>query len=189
MRLTIIPLVLCCLAVRGSLAQSPADGKVQGSAYVSSYFGLSYTWPTILTPFDTTALHLPPSPHGNEFLLFSARQADEPYGVVIVAEKLNVPTAHGSGIKDASDFISRVKRSFDPESKPKILNEIHFKNADGLAFDEMDYVSSGEYSSAIVLQLEKFLIVFKCNAKSSVELSEMTKSALATRRQGPGEKQ
>lgn len=76
-------------------AQSPDDGRVLGSSYVNSYFKFSYTWPAMLRPYDTKSLNLPPkSPYANEFLLFAARQGDEPFGVVALAERLNAVTPH-----------------------------------------------------------------------------------------------
>jgi hypothetical protein len=78
--------------VFGSNAQSPTDGKVAGNQYVNSYFHISYAWPKILQPYDTGSLQLPSqSPYSNEFLLFSARQGGQPYGVVILAERLKLP--------------------------------------------------------------------------------------------------
>jgi hypothetical protein len=76
-------------------AQVPSDGRIEAGTYKNSYFRFSYEWPKFLQPFNVASLILPPkSPYNNEFLLFSARQGGEPYGIVVVAAKMNVPTAH-----------------------------------------------------------------------------------------------
>ena len=183
MRSAILLIVLSLFCVSVSLAQSPNDGKIQANAYVNSYLKISYACPKILTPVDTSALHLgSPSARGDEFLLFSARQGDEPFGVVILAEKLKVPTPHTKGIQDAADFMARVKRGFDPAGNWKKLAETHITNVDGIPIDELDYTIFGEYDSAVVAQVGDFLVVFKCNAKSASDLAEMTGSAIALHR-------
>ncbi|MGB7546361.1 MAG: hypothetical protein WBM14_01305 [Terracidiphilus sp.] len=147
---------------------------------MNSYFRLSYTWPETLKPYDTKSLNLPhSSPNASEFLLFSVRQGDEPFGVIVFAEKLNVPTRHTSGIRDGTDFLDRAIQTFDPKGNPKIISRRHFKNADGLAFEELDYVIDGEYASGITTQIGQFLIVFKCNARTAADLARMTESVIA----------
>jgi hypothetical protein len=160
--------------------QSPTDGRVLGNAYVNSYFRLSYEWPKTLKPYDTKSLNLPQSsPYASEFLLFSARQEDAPFGVIVFAEKLNVPTAHSTGIKDGTDFLDRAIQALRPSGKPKILSRTHLTNANGRVFEVLDYLIDGEYTSGIVTQVGQYLIVFKCNAKSVADLSEMNNSAFA----------
>jgi hypothetical protein len=167
-------------AFRG-IAQSPDDGNVVGKSYVNSYFHFSYSWPTFLNPYDTRSLNLPPhSPYANEFLLFSARQENEPYGIVVLAERLNAVTPHSRGIRDGADFIDRVTR-FNPEQHAVILSRKHFTNAADLVYDQLDYTENGAPSSAIAVQIGKFLIIFKCNAKSAADLAEINKSVIALR--------
>lgn len=163
------------LASRG-IGQSPNDGKVEGSSYVNSYFKFSYSWPLTLKPWDTKSLNLPQSsPYANEFMLFSARQGDEPYGIVVLAERMG-PTPHNRGFRDGSDFLDRVIRSFKPEEHAEFQPRKHFTNSRGLTFDQVDYTDNGGIESAMVTQLGQFLIVFKSNAKTPVDLKEMTKS-------------
>lgn len=150
---------------------------MDANVYVNSYFHISYSWPKMLQPVDTHSLQLPQaSPNPNEFLLFAAREGDEPYGVVIVAEKLNVPTPHTNGIKNGPDFLDKVAR-FKPEQQVVMQPRKHFTNADGLIFDELDYTERGVPSSAVATQIGQFLIIFKCNARTPVDLAEMNKSA------------
>ncbi len=160
-------------------ARPPDDGKIVGNAYVNSYFKFSYTWPAMLKPFDTNSVNLPPkSPYPNEFLLFVARQGDEPFGIVALAERLNAVTPHSKGIRDGVDFLDRVER-FSPEQHAVIKTRNHFTNAAGLTIDQLIYTENGAYSSAVAAQMGGFLIVFKCNAKSLADLEEMDKSVLA----------
>ena len=176
-------LILAFLLMTASsgIAQSPNDGMVRGSSYENSYFKFSYVWPVILRPYDTASLQLPQSsPYNNEFLLFSARQGDEPYGVVVLAVRLNTITPHSKGIRDGADFLDRVAR-FNPQQHAVIVSRKHFTNAAGLVFDQLDYSENGAPSSAIAAQIGKFLIVFKCNAKSAADLAEMNQSAVAIR--------
>lgn len=171
-------LILCPIFVS---AQSPDDGRVLGNAYVNSYFRFSYVWPAMLKPYDTKSLNLPPkSPYDNEFLLFAARQGDEPFGVVVLAERLNAMTPHSKGIRDGADFLDRVEK-FRPEQHAVVKARDHFTSAAGLTIDQLVYTEDGAYSSAVTAQIGSFLIVFKCNAKSPVDLEEMDKSIVAIR--------
>jgi hypothetical protein len=177
MRSTILALLLSAALV-GTQAQSPTDAHLEGKSYVNSYFRFSYSWPRILRPIDPASLDIIHLQNTDEFLLFTAKEGDEPYGVIVLAEKLNVPKPHSSGIKDGVDFLERVIRTFDAAGRPKILSRRQFTNATGLAFNELDYMIFGEYTSAITAQFGQFLVVFKCNAKSAPDLAEMTKSVL-----------
>jgi len=177
-RLTLVFLLV--LASRG-IAQTPSDGKIVGDSYVNSYFKFSYTWPSMLKPYDTKSLNLPQSsPSANEFMLFSARQGDEPYGVVVLAVRLNAVTPRSRGIRDGSDLIDRVEK-FSPEQHAVVVSRKHFTNAAGLVFDQLDYTDNGVASSAIAAEIGKFLIVVKCNAQSAPDLAEMDRAAAELR--------
>lgn len=111
--------------------QSPTDGQVQKTSYENSYFKFSYSWPSFLQPFDVKALQLSnKAPSNNEFLLFSARQGEEPYGIVLVAERMNVPGQHSGGLKSSSDLIDKIAR-FRPEQHVIMQPRKHFTNTDG----------------------------------------------------------
>jgi hypothetical protein len=179
MRLSIVSPLACLLLVSVVAAQSPNDGHIQGAAYINSYFHVSYSWAKSLQPYDTASLHLSQkSPYDNEFLLFSARQGDQPYGVVLLAEKLNVQTPHSRGIRDAADMVSRIMR-FRPEQHVTVLSKKHFTSANGFGFDEVDYTENGGYSAALLTPVGDFLLVFKCNAQSASDLAKMTASAVS----------
>ena len=172
---------LFLLAALRGISQSPNDGRVTGSSYENSYFKFSYAWPAMLKPYDTNSLNLPQSsPYANEFMLLAVRQGDEPFGIVVVAERLNAITPHSRGIRDGEDFLVRVAR-FPPEQHAVIQERKHFKNPAGLTIDQLIYTEKGGYSSATAVQIGNFLIVFKCNAKTSSDLAEMNKSVVALR--------
>jgi hypothetical protein len=181
MRLILLAALLSVMIPTAAPAQSPMDGNADTTTYQNTYFHFLYSWPKFLQPYNVSSLALP---HGTsqamEFMLFSARQGNEPYGIVMMAEKRNVRTQHTNGIANSAAFIDLVQR-FPPELHVVIQQRKHFKNADGLVFDELDYTESGGPSSAIATEIGEFLIVFKCNAKSAADLAEMNKSAAAMR--------
>ena len=173
------PLV-ACLFLFGlcncAQSQLPTDGRVQATSYENTYFKFSYTWPGFLQPYDVSALQFPKkAPSNNEFLLFSARQGNEPDGIVVVAERMNVPTQHSGGLKSSSDMMNLIVH-FRPEQHVIMQPRKHFTNTGGFAIDELDYTEDGVPSSAIVIRVRDFLIVFKCNAKSAGELAAMNRS-------------
>jgi hypothetical protein len=157
-------------------AQSPADGRTEGGRYVNSFFHFSYTWPQGLHPIDVQSLLTqPPAKSTNEFLLFTARQADEPFGVVMIAEK---PNPHGplpGGMNDSQSFLDHVKKVWDQAGKPRALSESQYTSPDRLTFYELDYTIFDEYASAIAVQMAEFQIVFKCDAKDPNQLREITR--------------
>ncbi len=173
-------LLLVCLTAMAATAQSPRDGRIVGNAYTNSYFGLTYTWPAILKPQPLPAPD-PREADSYEFALFSARQGSQPYGVVIVAQKLNVAGPHSAALKGSADLIDRMARSLRPGP---ILSEIHRsqkKNARGVVFDELTYQQSGKPSAVLAVQSRQYLLVFKCNGQSTAEVSAMENSVLAAR--------
>jgi hypothetical protein len=110
-------------------------------------------------------------------MLFSARQGNEPFGVIVLAERLNVKTPHSNGIKDGADFIDRVER-FNPEQHAVVQSRKHFVSMDGLPIDQLIYTTNGEHTSAIAVQIKDFLIAFRCNAKSENDLAKMNRSVV-----------
>ena len=181
MRTKHLALLLLLVATFRGLAQSPSDGKVVGNAYVDSYFKFSYAWPAMLKPSDTNPSNPPAvSPDANEFMLFSARQGDEPFGVVVTAERLKTADRHSKGFRDGADFLVRMAK-FRSEQHAVFEARNHFRNAGGLTIDQLIYMENGAYSSANAVQIGGFLIVFKCNAKSRADLEVMNKSVFAVR--------
>jgi ABC-type oligopeptide transport system substrate-binding subunit len=180
-RLALFALSLMALSLVICHAQTTSDGRVEGNTYVNSYFKLAYSWPKSLQPADASKLNLPNVvPNPNESLLFSARQGTEPFGVVVIAEKLGVSTQRSRGTKDGSDFLDRVTVS-SGLTKERILKRTTLTNEYGLTFQELDYLLDGGYSSAITIQVGQWLMAFRCNAKSESDLLVMTKSVLSSR--------
>ena len=121
-----------------------------------------------MQPYDVHALKLNASTQ-DEFLLFSARQGNDPDGIVVVAERIR------NQFKSSSDFLNWVAH-FTPEQHVVMQPRKHFANADGFTIDELDYTENGVPSSAAVIQVGDFLIAFKCNAKSASDLDAMNRS-------------
>jgi len=163
-------------------AQSPADGRVEAHSYVNTYLHFTYTWPSILQPQDPALLHVGPHSNPNENLLFAARQGSEPYGVVVLSEKLNAPWHDFAGFKDGPDFLRRIPVGQAPEDRFKVLASKHATTPDGLSVDELDYAVAGEFASGITVRIGDYIVVFKCNAASLEDLERMNKSILAIRR-------
>ena len=118
-------------------------------------------------------------PNPNESLLFAARRGNEPYGVVVLSEKLHTPWHNFAGFKDGPDFLRRIPTGWPPEAHFKILSSRHSITPAGFLVDELDYSVNGEYDSGITVQTGDYIVVFKCNAKSAADLAMMTSSALA----------
>ena len=163
-------------------ALSPSDGHVARGIYTNSFFHLSYALPANFHPQTLAEMNLPSgSQRGVEFFLLAARQGDNPYGIIMIAEKTRALTSDRRDFQNAADFIAHVKRGFDPSYTWKPLGEKHLTNPSGLEIDEFDYVIAGEYSSAIVVTLDGYLIAARCNASNAADLKIMTDSLIAMR--------
>ena len=169
MRSTLVAAVLLVVALLPGSGQPPADGHVQGNAYVNPYFHYSYAWPPFLHPVPTSTLNLSHQASPNEVLLFTARQGNDPDGIILVAEKLNVPTQHTSGIKDGPDFLNRVLQVPDP-TQIRVLARTRTNTKDGFVFEQLDYLNYNQYISTIAMQIGQYLLAFRCNAKSQSDL-------------------
>ncbi|KAA6461116.1 hypothetical protein DYQ86_12750 [Acidobacteria bacterium AB60] len=163
-------------------AQAPTDGHIAGRAYINTYFHVAYTWPAALKPKVEPAPSGAKDPHAYAFPLFTASLADQPYGVVVVAEKLNVAGPHSTGIQNSGQFIDKIKNSLRPGPLIANISSAHKTSAQGLVFDELDYTQNGKPSSLLATQIDQYLIVFKCSAQSASEMASMQRSALALRR-------
>jgi hypothetical protein len=181
MRFSHVTLAFFLLALPLCYAQSPADGRLEGKTYINSYLHFTYEWPGNLQPIDVHSLNIHPAhPNPNEYSLVAARQGSEPFGIVMIAEKLHFPTEHNPmGFKDGADFLDRVGQGWSPPMK--VLRRKRSTNPDGFLLDELDYIVANEYQSGITTQVGEYIVVFKYNAKSSSDLAMMTKSILAIR--------
>ena len=155
-------------------AQAPGDGKIRNGVFESSYFKLSYRYPPLLQPIDINTLNLPKaSALNNEFLVFSARQGAEPFGVVVIAEKLGVGQKPITG---SIDFLSRIQRSW----KPGEVTDIRWGKIAtplGVTFDTVEYrLPAGEFDCGVAARIGEYILVFKFNAKSEEDLKQMMAS-------------
>lgn len=177
-------LVFILVAASASVvsAQSPMDGHTTKASYVNTYFKFAYTWPEMLTPVPLpfSGAH-DANPRGYEFSLFKAQEGAQPYGVVVVAQKLNVAGPHSSPLTKSGDLIDRIGRSLRPGPILSNINRSEKKNPRGRVFDELSYVQSGVPSSVIATQVGEYLIVFKCNARSAADIRAMEDSVLTLR--------
>jgi hypothetical protein len=177
----IITLLAATLLAGAASALQPTDGHIVGKSYVNTYFHISYTWPAMLKPIS-----LPP-PADNDsakeyaFPLLIARQGNQPYGIVVVAEKLNVAGPHSAGIRNSADFIDRIARSLRPGPILSNISRSEKKNARGMVFEQLSYLLNGKPASVMATQVGQYLIVFKCSADSTASISRMEGSAMTLR--------
>lgn len=178
-----LAVIAAVLFASAAHAISPTDGHIANNSYVNSYFHFAYTWPTMLTPAK-----LPPasadanSAKAYMVPLFTARQGNQPYGVVVVAEKLNVAGPHSAGIKSSTEFIDGIARSLRPGPMLSKITRTEKKNARGMVFEELSYMLNGNPAAVMATQMGQYLIVLKCNAQSPADLARMEKSALSLRK-------
>jgi len=179
----ILAVCTAVLFATAASALSPTDGHIANKSYANSYFHIVYTWPAMLTPEK-----LPPASAGGNsanaymFPLFTARQGNQPYGVVVVAEKLNVAGPHSAGVKNSVDFIDRIARSLRPGPILSKITRSEKKNARGMVFETLSYLVNGKPASVMATQVGQYLIVFKCNAQSTADVTQMENSVLALRK-------
>ena len=158
-----------------SHAQSPINGHVINGRYFNSFFQISFAWPEAYVPVDLATLGLPaPASTDNEFLLFVARQGNQPYGFTLIAERLSPRIASPSRIVDGPDFLDRIAISHAGQPFTQVDRE-HFISPYGFVMDELDYKLGNEYDAGIAIKFGSFLLVFKCTAKNQRDLDTMTK--------------
>lgn len=164
-------------------AISPRDGHIANRSYVNSYFHIAYTWPAMLTPAKLPAAPADANSATSYMLpLFTARLGNQPYGVVVVAEKLNVAGPHSAGIKSSDEFIGRIARSLRPGPMLAKITRTEKKNTRGMVFEELSYLLNGKPAAVMATQIGQYLIVFKCSAPSTADFARMENSALALRK-------
>lgn len=164
-----------------AVAQPPAQGHIAGHAYVNPSLHLSYTWPAIVQPVTLPAAQAQNDPHAYQFVLFSAKEGNQPYGLVMVAQKLNVAGPHSTGIKNSAEMIARLANSLHPGPVLSNIARSQHRSASGRQFDELSYSINGKPAAVIATGVGPYLIVFKCNAASAHDMALMEKSALALR--------
>ncbi len=110
----------------------------------------------------------------NEFLVFSAKAPDGPYGLVLLAERLG--TDRKPALTKPDDFLDALVRS-DASGAYRDMRRSHGYTEGKVGFARMDWrTDDGGYSSGIVLQDGGYLLCFKFNARSGSELGQMTET-------------
>jgi hypothetical protein len=113
-------------------------------------------------------------------VLFAAGQGNEPYGILVLAEKLNAPWHTFAGFKDGPDLLRRIPVGWPPEAHFQTLSSKHITTPGGFPADELDNLVNGVYASGLTVRTGDYIVLFKCEAKSPADLAAMTGSALAT---------
>jgi hypothetical protein len=158
-----------------AVAQSAADGSMQGNVYSNQYFKIKLTLPPSLHPVNLSALHAPGALASNEFVMLAAREGEGPSGMIVLAEKLNVAPSH---VLNERDFLERMQKDWDA-GQVADGQEVRIQK-DERTFVELDYETPKvEYDSAIVTRVGDYLLLFKCNAKTREELRLMDDAVIA----------
>ena len=176
----ISPLILAALVAAVAFAQSPANGRINGRTYVNPSLHISYTWPAMLEskplpPPDTASA----SVHAYSYPLLIAGQGSQPYGVVVVAEKLNVAGPHSTGIVSAAGYIDRLTQSLHPGPMLSNFNRSKATGKSGAIFEKLSYQMQSKPAAVFATQVGRYVLVFKCNAQSAADMAQMENSVLA----------
>lgn len=175
--------LLAVLVAAVASAQSPAAGKIVGRTYSNPTLHIAYTWPAMLQPKPLpTPDKADSSAQAYSFPLFIAAQGNQPYGIVLVAEKTNVASAHSSSIKTAAEYIDRLTHSLHTGPLLSNFNRTQIRSASGIAFEKLSYLMKGNPSAVYATQVGQFVLVFKCNAQSAADMAQMEKSVLALKK-------
>jgi hypothetical protein len=160
-------LALCVFALAGvSQAQSPSDGTVRNNVYRNTFFKIEFALPSGLQAVDFSKLKLPPS-NGREFGLMSAKEGNDPYGMILIAETLGTGKGY---FRDEEDFLGRVRVSQGLDASQKT---VALPSRVGPTFKELYFTSGDELNAAVILLLDGHLLVWRCNARTQAELNVM----------------
>jgi hypothetical protein len=166
-------------AVLASLAGCTRVGAQHstGEVFRNAQFGIEMTLPSNLHQVDFSTLSLPSQATDKEVPLMAAKEGDDPYGIVVIAERLNVGRVP---IVDAVDFMRRVEEGRDPNA---ILGRGETTNASGLVIDHLEWKEpNGQFGSAVITRVQDYLIVARCNAKSESDIKAMVDAFTSMRR-------
>jgi hypothetical protein len=176
----LLAIALVAISVSAAFAQSPSEGKIAGNAYTNKYFHLTYTWPAALKPQPIPAADAK-TMGSYEFLLFSAKQGDQPFGIAVVAQKLNVAGPHSDGVKSPAELLDRMHRSLRPNSILTNISRSQKKAPGGAVFEQLDYTVNGKPSTVLATQSGQYALLFKCSAQNTADLATLQKSVLSAR--------
>lgn len=180
--LKIAPAVVAALMAVTAFAQSPANGKISGRTYVNASLHFSYTWPATLDAKPLPKDDVTATTHSNSYPLFIAGEGDQPYGIVAMAEKLNVASAHSPALVSAAGYVDRLTQSLHPGPMLSDFKRSKVKGASGMVFERLSFQMRGKPSEVLAVQLGGYAVVFKMNAQSAAEMAAMEKSVLETKK-------
>jgi hypothetical protein len=152
-------------------AQSSKGGRFDGKTFTDTYFKIAFDLPSFLDPQPLSSLNIHADASADASMMAIAREGKEAYGIVLISQHVKA-----GGIASAEDFLRRVRKTRSPGDVVGAGG--HQVNADGLAFDWLDWKEAdGALDSAVVTRRGDTLIVARCNAKNEDELKAM-KNAL-----------
>jgi hypothetical protein len=174
--------IACCfgLALLASIAgcsRMGAQHSAGGEVYRNAQFGIEMTLPSNMHQVDVSTLGFTAKATADDFPMMAAKEGDDPYGIVMIAQRLHVGKMP---IVDAGDFMRRVEKGRDPNA---ILGRGVKTNASGLVMDYLDWKEpNGQFGSAVITQVQDYLIVVRCNAKSESDIKAMVDAFVSMRR-------
>jgi len=148
-----------------------------GEVYRNAQFGIEMTIPSNMHQVDVSTLGLTAKATADDFPMMAAKEGDDPYGIVMIAQRLNVGRMP---LVDAADFMRKVENGRDPNA---ILGRGETTNASGLVMDHLDWKEpNGQFGSAVITRVRDYLIVVRCNAKSKADIKAMVDAFTSMRR-------
>ena len=168
-------MVACCI-VACSAHADPGGEEIRNNRF---HFVLRL--PMGLHSVDLSSLNIHANPTADEFLVMTARQGNQPFGIVMLAERLNVgPSPMGN----AEDFLRKMQNTWRADQTGQVVTgKVHWTSPEGFTFDELDYrVPEGEFDSAVVTRVGDYLLASRCNAKTEADLKAMTESIKTMRK-------
>jgi len=178
-RSLLVAAIYCAFAFSGR-------GDSGGEVVRNTRFNFTLRLPVGLHSVDMSSLNIHANPTSDEFLVMTARQGNQPFGIVILAERLNVGRPPMS---NAEDFLRKLQNTWrSGQTGPVVVGKTHGTSPEGFTFDELDYrLPGGEFDAAVVTRVGDYLLASRCNAKTEADLKAMTESIKAMRKMNGGD--
>jgi hypothetical protein len=176
--LTAASFSIACLATLCTAQSRCAEfgsGTLSGQTYSNEKLGLSYTFPSALTPADLRSL--PQTSDGNGMILLALwknpREFDKP-SILIMTDD---PSAYPD--RTAIGYLRRIERTVVGDHAAKVLKSDHEHDLSGVKFYRLDYQFPGpttNFNTAITGQLEGCEISFQLTARTQQEIDTFVQS-------------
>lgn len=178
-RSLLIAVVYCAFACSGY-------GDSGGEVVRDSRFNFTLRLPVGLHSVDMSSLNIRANSTSDEFLVMTARQGNQPFGIVMLAERLNVGR---SPMGNAEDFLRKMQNTWRAgQTGQVVVGKTHWTSPEGFTFDELDYrIPGDEFDAAVVTRVGDYLLASRCNAKTEADLRAMTESIKAMRKINGGD--